>query len=98
VRLVVSVVRRKCEKAHRLGMIQIVCPAIAVHNRWDEKAGLQRDAISSQVTDALQAQDKETGDEKEYHHCDRTERKIASSELNDRFRPRRSLQLVLRAG
>jgi transposase len=58
---------------------------ITVHGRWDEKAGLQRDAISSQVTDALQAQDKETGDEKEYHHCDRTERKIASSELNDRL-------------
>jgi hypothetical protein len=26
-------------------------------NRWDEKAGLQRDALSSQVIDALEAQE-----------------------------------------
>jgi hypothetical protein len=25
------------------------------HNRWDEKAGLERDALSSQVIDALEA-------------------------------------------
>jgi hypothetical protein len=25
-------------------------------NRWDEKAGLRRDAVSSQVIDALEAQ------------------------------------------
>jgi len=31
-------------------------------NRWDEKAGLRRDALSSQVIDALEAQEiKETG-------------------------------------
>jgi hypothetical protein len=31
-------------------------------NRWDEKAGLRRDAIRSQVIDALEAQEiKETG-------------------------------------
>ena len=34
-------------------------------NRWDEKAGLQRDALSSQVIDALEAREiEETGDEK----------------------------------
>src|SRR5438045_1855855 len=32
-------------------------------NRWDEKAGLQRDALSSQVIGALEAQEiKETGE------------------------------------
>ena len=32
--------------------------------RWDEKAGLRRDAIGSQVIDALEAQEiKETGNE-----------------------------------
>ena len=35
-----------------------------IANRWDEKAGLQRDALSSQVIDALRgARDKETGNE-----------------------------------
>jgi hypothetical protein len=32
--------------------------------RWDEKAGLRRDAVGSQVIDALEAQEiKETGNE-----------------------------------
>jgi hypothetical protein len=35
-------------------------------NRWDEKAGLRRDAIGSQVIDALEAQEiKETGNEED---------------------------------
>jgi len=39
-------------------------PTIVVVNRWDEKAGLRRDAIRSQVIDALEAQEiKETGNE-----------------------------------
>jgi hypothetical protein len=34
--------------------------------RWDEKAGLRRDAIRSQVIDALKAQEiKETGNEED---------------------------------
>jgi hypothetical protein len=38
-----------------------------VDNRWDEKAGLQRDVSSSQVIDALEAQEiEETGDEEAY--------------------------------
>jgi hypothetical protein len=37
---------------------------ITVDNRWDEKAGLRRDAVGSQVIDALEAQKiKETGNE-----------------------------------
>jgi hypothetical protein len=35
-------------------------------HRWDEKAGLRRDAIRSQVIDALEAQEiKETGNEED---------------------------------
>jgi len=35
-------------------------------NRWDENAGLRRDAIGSQVIDALEAQEiKETGNEED---------------------------------
>jgi hypothetical protein len=38
-----------------------------VDDRWDEKSGLQRDALSSQVIDALEAQEiKEAGYEEEY--------------------------------
>jgi hypothetical protein len=36
-------------------------------NRWDEKSGLQRDALSSQVIDALEAREiKEAGYEEAY--------------------------------
>jgi hypothetical protein len=35
---------------------------LTVVNRWDEKAGLRRDAVRSQVIDVLEAQEiKETG-------------------------------------
>jgi hypothetical protein len=37
---------------------------LTVVNRWDEKAGFRRDAVRSQVIDALEAQKiKETGNE-----------------------------------
>jgi hypothetical protein len=37
---------------------------LSVENRWDEKAGLRRDAVGSQVIDVLEAQEiKETGNE-----------------------------------
>jgi hypothetical protein len=39
---------------------------VTVESRWDEKAGLRRDAIRSQVIDALEAQEiKETGNEED---------------------------------
>jgi hypothetical protein len=39
---------------------------ITVESRWDEKAGLRRDAVGSQVIDALEAQEKkETGNEED---------------------------------
>jgi hypothetical protein len=42
--------------------------------RWYEKAGLRRDAISSQVIEALRAQEiKETGSEEDYHQNDMSE-------------------------
>jgi hypothetical protein len=38
----------------------------AVETRWDEKAGVRRDAIGSQVIDVLEAQEiKETGNEED---------------------------------
>jgi hypothetical protein len=37
---------------------------VTVANRWDEKAGLRRDAVRSQVIDVLKAQEiKATGSE-----------------------------------
>jgi hypothetical protein len=39
---------------------------ITVVIRWDEKAGLRRDAVGSQVIDVLEAQEiKETGNEED---------------------------------
>jgi hypothetical protein len=38
----------------------------AAFTRWDEKAGLRRDAVGSQVIDVLEAQEiKETGNEED---------------------------------
>ena len=48
-----------CIKAKRFAQVTIV-------TRWDENAGLRRDAIGSQVIDALEAQEiKETGNEED---------------------------------
>jgi hypothetical protein len=42
-------------------MARIILAAV---NRWNEKAGLRRDAVGSQVIDVLEAQEiKETGNE-----------------------------------
>jgi hypothetical protein len=39
---------------------------LTVETRWDEKAGLRRDAVRSQVIDVLKAQEiKETGNEED---------------------------------
>jgi hypothetical protein len=41
-----------------------VATGITDETRWDEKAGLRRDAVGSQGIDALEAQEiKETGNE-----------------------------------
>jgi hypothetical protein len=46
--------------------VQSVPAKIIVSIRWDEKAGLRRDAVRSQVIDALEAQEiKETGNEED---------------------------------
>ena len=39
--------------------------SITVETRWDENAGLRRDAISSQVIDARRNEIEETGNEKD---------------------------------
>jgi hypothetical protein len=44
--------------------LEVAATAIVDENRWDEKAGLRRDAVRSQVIDVLKAQEiKETGNE-----------------------------------
>jgi hypothetical protein len=44
---------RKQSNRTKNGMAGQVCALIVVVTRWDEKAGLRRDAIGSQVIDAL---------------------------------------------
>jgi hypothetical protein len=49
--------------ANRYGHLRL---KITVVIRWDEKAGLRRDAVGAQVIDALEAQEiKETGNEED---------------------------------
>jgi hypothetical protein len=56
-------------------------------NRWDEKAGLRRDALSSQVIDALEAQEiKETGNEEGYHYDGTWDRKATGWAADHRTR------------
>jgi hypothetical protein len=46
--------------------LKLATSAVDIAIRWDEKAGLRRDAIRSQVIDALEAQKiKETGNEED---------------------------------
>jgi hypothetical protein len=48
----------------KFAKIYTISDVIAVETRWDEKAGLRRDAVRSQVIDVLEAQEiKETGNE-----------------------------------
>jgi hypothetical protein len=57
----------------------------------------ERDAVRSQVIDALEAQEiKETGNEEDYH-CGDGEQQESAGQANDRFGSGRSLELVLRA-
>ena len=68
-------------------------------NRWDEKAGLQRDALSSQVIDALEAREiEETGDEEAYHHDDGADTPQAGRTPDHRPGSGRQVELLLRAG
>jgi hypothetical protein len=55
-----------CLEAVDLLRLSILISVLTVANRWDENAGLRRDAIRSQVIDALEAQEiKETGNEED---------------------------------
>jgi hypothetical protein len=54
--------RRRGKRAGAEGRCGKGCPVQPGKIRWDENAGLRRDAIRSQVIDALEAQEiKETG-------------------------------------
>jgi hypothetical protein len=67
--------------------------------RWDEKAGLRRDAVRSQVIDVLSAQEiKETGNEEGWHRSGESEQEFLPIQVDHRPGPRRSLHLVLRVG
>jgi hypothetical protein len=73
-------------------------PTSIGENRWDEKAGLQRDALSSQVIDALEAREiEETGDEEAYHHDDAADSQQAGRAPDHRPGSGRQVELLLRA-
>jgi hypothetical protein len=47
-------------------MVETLLQLTTGETRWDEKAGLRRDAVRSQVIDALEAQEiQETGNEED---------------------------------
>ena len=65
---IADILREGVEELHGLASfhvpIVVRVRALADESRWDEKAGLRRDAVRSQVIDALEAQEiKETGNE-----------------------------------
>src|SRR5580700_9447706 len=63
--------------------------------RWDEKAGLRRDAGRSQVIDALEAQEiKETGNREGQHHRGKADEQFSRTPTDDRSGPGRSLELA----
>jgi hypothetical protein len=58
--------RQRTDGSESIEMRPLALGWIVDENRWDENAGLRRDAIRSQVIDALEAQEiKETGNEKD---------------------------------
>ena len=67
-------------------------------NRWDEKAGLRRDAVRSQVIDVLKAQIKRRPAMRRPHRSNNAEQEFFSTESDDWSGPGGSIELVLRAG
>src|ERR1700680_3589817 len=67
-------------------------------HRWDEKAGLRRDAIRSQWSTRSKRNRKETGYERDYHCAGIPERKFQGAEADDRLGSGRSLVILLRYG
>src|SRR3984957_8166217 len=64
-------------------------------HRWDEKAGLRRDAIRSQWSTRSKRNRKETGYEKDYHWAGMPERYLRGAKADDRFGSGRSLVVLL---
>jgi hypothetical protein len=66
-------------------------------SRWDEKAGPQRDALSSQAIDALEAREiEETGDEEAYHHDDAADTQQGGRTPDHRSGSGRALEPMMR--
>jgi hypothetical protein len=67
--------------------------------RWDEKAGLRRDAIGSQVIDALEAQEiKKTGNKKIATAAAKQSKNFVEQKLTIGLDLGDSIELVLRVG
>jgi hypothetical protein len=56
-RLLLALSSRKCKDNYKNIPTDFAVLTRSLHIRWDEKAGLQRDALSSQVIDALEARE-----------------------------------------
>ena len=68
-------------------------------NRWDEKAGLRRDAVRSRsYPRGLNTKKQVTGNEKVSTAAAQATKKFSSSETDDRAGSGRSFELVLRVG
>src|SRR4029077_458853 len=63
--------------------------------RWDEKAGLRRDAVRSQWSTRSKRKRKETGYEKDYHCAGIQERNFQGTKADDRPGSGRSLVVLL---
>ena len=76
--------RRRLAEPAEVGLLAPTTPSTGA-NRWAEKAGLQRDELSSQVIDALEAREiEETGDEEAYHYDDAADTQQAGRTPNHR--------------
>jgi len=61
-------------------LAEVAAGFLTVENRWDEKAGLRRDAIGSQVIDALEGSEiKETGHEEAWRRRDSIDRRSCTA-------------------
>jgi hypothetical protein len=67
-------------------------------SRWDEKAGLRRDAVRSQVIDVLEAQIKRRPAMKKVRTVRAKQKEFLRAKADDRFGPGRPFKLVLRVG
>src|ERR1700722_9455763 len=67
-------------------------------HRWDEKTGLQRDAIRSQCSACSRHKEKETGYEKDWQCSGKWKHSFQRTQAHDWSGPRRSLVVLLYCG